>query len=139
MTSANGPEPGTRTRNPLCGTRPPNRSSNASPATAPPSIIRRPPDGQNTNITTLQPDRTLGRGMRRRVPDPLGPRSVIVVAAAGGRRRRFAGAGVIDADVGAGRGQGGGGVDEPAGCSEVALDDGITGAVGEGAQRVGRV
>src|SRR5215212_3664723 len=59
MTSANGPEPGTRTRNPLCGTRPPNRSSNASPATAPPSIIRRPPDGQNTNITTLQPDRTL--------------------------------------------------------------------------------
>src|SRR5215211_813888 len=78
MTSANGPEPGTRTRNPLCGTRPPNRSSNASPATAPPSIIRRPPDGQNTNITTLQPDRTLG-GLLVASPDRSNAMDHVVV------------------------------------------------------------
>jgi transposase len=55
--SSRGRPPGTRTRSLSSGTRPPRRSSNDSPATAPPSTATSTPDV--TIFLVLQPDGTL--------------------------------------------------------------------------------
>ncbi len=88
-TSEPGPTNGTRTRHHSCGTRPPNESSNASPATAKPST--KPPPQHHSRTTLQDTSRSLtlgGTTVRDHRSTPLAKRRDGRPRTAGPARRR---------------------------------------------------